>query len=84
MSTITKMTNHTTEIIAGIGGFLAAIIFKVPIHMVDTDINRLKIAVAGGIISAIAGWFIRLFLDKLKERYEDKKRQKEWRDKLDE
>lgn len=78
------MSNHTTEIIAGLGGFLAAIIFKVPLNMVDTDFNRLKIAVAGGIISAVAGWFIRLFLDRMKERYEDKKRQKEWKDKLDE
>lgn len=84
MSTYTKMSNYTIEAVAGISGFLAAIIFKAPLYMENSILMRLLIAVIGGALSAIVGWFIRLLLDRMKERYEDKKRQKEWKDKLDE
>lgn len=76
------MRDHIVEILAMTGGFVSALFLKIPIFAIETDIHRLFIALVGGILSGIAGWLIRLFLDRQKEKYEDKKRRDEWRDKM--
>lgn len=77
------MKDHIVEILACTGGFVSALFLKIPLlGVIETDAHRLLIALLCGGLSGVAGWFIKFFLDRKYEKYQDKKRREEWRDKL--
>ncbi len=76
------MKDHIVEITATAGGFVSALFLKIPLlGVMETDAHRLLIALLCGILSGVAGWFIKFFLDRKYEKYQDRKRREEWQEK---
>lgn len=83
MSTVHfKMKDYIVELFAAVGGFASVLLInRLPIFMIESDVNRIKLAIIGGSISAVVGWLIRLFLDSQKEKIKDWIRRRDWRNK---